>query len=946
LLFTNIIANSPVGINVNAMKKKSPSAILRGLLSERFFSVEQVMRRPLVATAVAIMAVMLTSAVDESSQIQVDEQEGALDRMSPEKKVDVLIAGLADHSFDVRQEASNELWRMGAKALPALRKATQDEDPEVVDRASELVLYISAGVLFDSSDKVKSLVLGYFRGGITVKFENLKKLQEMGQWRQVLHLSQLEKDPKVRKKLSEIVHATASHAAQNAMVDGDLDLVEKILNLSGDSDQAMVVRAWFYFRQGQLDRELSKADTMPGEAGTLWRLALYRASGNVAAAIREAKKADRPELAAAMQVLAGDPRPWLSLSMRRTPQDDILSRSCQIQMARLKGEHQQASRLAQELESLAVNEDSSSRVIACLAANGFRKKAVSLLDRFDPESAFDYHDSTESPLQALEILGIPKDSKPPYTEWVQSFTDRVVAEEDEDLYDRLLLLAGFLVRHGEGEHAEAVLKPLMTALEKDGSDVWFQMISKMPLYELAPQAISFLEQRGNEDGEIDLGVKNLLDSGKSVDDIWAAVKKRHPKDINKALHEIALLSGLIADPDHETDAINDALLDAVKGKFAAAQSLRRESLFGFAVKRHEIGVASKMVDGFGVGDGEAAQAMRERWLRTKLFLDAALLRWEKVEPVCAAMEKKTPGDYYNLVKWAISLRKLGRDDSARKVLDRALLLTMGDVPSIGAIALQLSSAGYPQDAFLLLKQALMMAEPGGDEFDRTVIYLANYVKPSEGGQTWKNAAALSEVYSRFTMLGRSNAAVLAVLNARFQADFFRGMDWLEHGKKEEAMRLFNTCRQLNPGSGALADDFFPALRKAGLASGKQYDEWFEQSYAYVVKACEDFPKAHNTHNTAAWLAARALRRLDEALEHAQKAVALRPYQGAYLDTMAEVWFAKGNRKKAVEWSKKAMKASISHAQGVPRSESQVLSNYHELYKQLQRFQHDPLPGRK
>jgi hypothetical protein len=62
--------------------------------------------------------------------------------------------------------------------------------------------------------------------------------------------------------------------------------------------------------------------------------------------------------------------------------------------------------------------------------------------------------------------------------------------------------------------------------------------------------------------------------------------------------------------------------------------------------------------------------------------------------------------------------------------------------------------------------------------------------------------------------------------------------------------------------------------------------------------------------------------------------------------MAEVWFAKGERKKAMDWSEKAIAASISHAQGTPRSEGRVLSSFNELNKQWERFKNDPLPTAK
>jgi tetratricopeptide (TPR) repeat protein len=170
------------------------------------------------------------------------------------------------------------------------------------------------------------------------------------------------------------------------------------------------------------------------------------------------------------------------------------------------------------------------------------------------------------------------------------------------------------------------------------------------------------------------------------------------------------------------------------------------------------------------------------------------------------------------------------------------------------------------------------------------------------------------------------------------------MDFLENGKRQQALKLLDSCQRLIPGSGSLADDFFPALRHAGI--DQQYKKWFEQSYQHVLASCKLFPKAHNTHNTAAWLASRAVLRLDDALDHAQIAVTLRPVQGAYLDTMAEVWFAKGDRKKAIEWSEKAIAASISHAQGTPRSEGRVLSNYNELNKQWDRFKDEPMPNDK
>ena len=117
---------------------------------------------------------------------------------------------------------------------------------------------------------------------------------------------------------------------------------------------------------------------------------------------------------------------------------------------------------------------------------------------------------------------------------------------------------------------------------------------------------------------------------------------------------------------------------------------------------------------------------------------------------------------------------------------------------------------------------------------------------------------------------------------------------LQQGRKPEALRRLKIAQRLVRGDGVLADDFFPTIKNKIPAD--TYDRWFDENYSHIQAACEKFPNSHNAHNTAAWLAARAIKNLDEAHAHAKKAVSMRPSQGAYLDTMAEVWFQGGSSK--------------------------------------------------
>ena len=76
----------------------------------------------------------------------------------------------------------------------------------------------------------------------------------------------------------------------------------------------------------------------------------------------------------------------------------------------------------------------------------------------------------------------------------------------------------------------------------------------------------------------------------------------------------------------------------------------------------------------------------------------------------------------------------------------------------------------------------------------------------------------------------------------------------------------------------------------------------------MMKLRDKFPMDDNIRNSAAWLAARSKRRLDDAEKESIEALRLRPNQSAYLDTMAEIWFARGNREKALEWSEKSIRS--------------------------------------
>jgi hypothetical protein len=61
------------------------------------------------------------------------------------KKIQGLVNQLGDDSFDVREKASESLISLGRVAVPLLREARQNPDPEIAHRAAQCVQRIDQG---------------------------------------------------------------------------------------------------------------------------------------------------------------------------------------------------------------------------------------------------------------------------------------------------------------------------------------------------------------------------------------------------------------------------------------------------------------------------------------------------------------------------------------------------------------------------------------------------------------------------------------------------------------------------------------------------------------------------------------------------------------------------------------------------------------------------------
>ena len=877
----------------------------------------------------SIAAIAMTAATLALANPDKTEEKNT----TPQSGIHTLINELADNDYSTRENATKKLWDIGPPALPALRKAAQSKEPEAASRAKELLLYIQAGVLSDSPEDVKTMVLKYSEANGEKKLSILQKLVSDGHWRQALNLAQIEPNLNIKNKILADIHNKVRNEARKAIATKNFNRVEEIIKLLGNSDQGLIMQAWFYKQRNQINAQLKAAAKIPGQDSARWRLALHRANGNIKGALKEAEALGDTQLVASLKLLQGNPTPWLKTHI--STQNAIADITCNIQIALLQGEQKQAHKLTKNLNSLKENTQHNEHIIAGLAGTGSRDLAIQLMINHQELTAFSYFDNMEDPTKALKILGIIKPTKNNYADWIKKNTAQALEDREYSSYMKLFMLASFLKRHGESQHAMPMVKPLMDALKKDGSDVWFNLLYNMALFELGKEAIHLIQQRGNEDNEADKAIRTILRdlSENNVVEIWESLKNHHNQDLGKSLHEIAILSGLIPDPKNEVPGLQKRLLNETKQDVDIDEEKRLRAVLAFAQIRGDMQTCLDICQ---------RKAIKESsWVPAQHYYSKELFQWSEIEPYYTQKVRSDPSDYRSLCYLYIALRKQGKNEQTGDILQRLLTLSMGNTKELNDIATEFYQAGLYKEATEIWLQSLTMAHPNSPSFQVAIRSLADSPQHLYDSKQWHLASAIAEAHIQLLARGKEPASIHAMLRGRFKAEFARGMHQLQQGQQKQALKTLNAARKLVPGDGTLADHFFPSIREARI--GKIYDVWFKESYQHIAKASQLYPKSHNTHNTAAWLCSRSVRNLDTALEHSTKALEDRPHQGAYLDTMAEIWFAKGQRNKALQWSQKALHSSRQYTQNVFRARTYVFQNFQQLFLQFERFRDAPLP---
>lgn len=824
---------------------------------------------------------------------------------APVQPVGEWIQQLGDDRYQTREEATRKLWEIGEPALPSLREAEKSRDPEVVKRASELIGNIEVGARPDSERELLDLIAQFRTGNEMQKTNVLSKLRKKQAWGVMLKLYSLEQDGAVRGSLLRSMTGVASQAAREAILAGKEAEALKLLKLAPRDDDSLMALAVYHRVFGTLKKELAAAS----EFDPAWKVALLRAAGRIGEAQSVAKKGGLNELADGLAVIEGDPVPWMMQTRGARRNAEAQDAYLRLAVARWQGQAQ--DREAADMLARALRDtDRYNSMSACAAyfLLGDVATAEAAYRKFDATRAFQYFDAKERFEDALRMMGLEPE-QPDYGTWFA----RQLQSEDVDVLSesapKVLAMIVFLERRGMHKEIEEFADPCLLQVAKGHADEfleWLTMLNQPGMATPALETVRRLARKHAGDDKEKWGtvVSTLYQEGRDQGAWWEWLQK-HAEELTPA-QRFDVMTELFH-PDDTSGELREKILarawKIVDQQKADEESKELQMLTNLAADTKDAEVGLRAWDAW-----KKRPVEKQRLLDIHGVLEVAG-RWDEAADFALKMLEKNPGETDWIVKAAACLRRAGRDAQAQ---EKELLL---EKMAIGAplvnlrIAAHYAVHGDVVRACQWNERALYESKPG--QYVWQLSLLQQVDNWTERGEWLRAASACEAICAMYSTRDAQELAPAARLQMRLQADLCRALAMAPQNR-DGALKILRQCHQAHLSDGSLADEFFPALRQTGFAA--EQEVMFEESWKEVQGLIRRFPACENNYNTAAWMASRAGHRLDEAEALLRLALKKSPHRPAYLDTMAELYYARGQRKQALEWSAQSLRFALQDPQ--------------------------------
>lgn len=855
-------------------------------------------------------------------------------------------------SFVTRQEATDVLWKAGRAAEGALQAAAKSTDPEVRARASALLSRLRLGIRPETPADIAALI-DQFRFGSSsqLKRQALIDLQAKGHWRAILTLLRGETDVPTRKALATAIAGEASKLIRPLVERDELDEAEEVLELVSLSDAGISQLTAFLLETDRLPAALAKAQQAAAGGGDdeAWtRLAyLLRAQGDLPAAIEAAQQTGDLFLKANLYAEA---ERWeeagkIAAELFQQYPTRLETAAFAATFYRLAGNQTAFAGMLEALQKganvdrlkrnqpLNVVPDpfdaNPSRVglgnlwvaTEALLVTGQINDALEIVKRTNPKFAVSLWWRQHRHREALEFAGVKAD-----TELNRAWFDQLPAMMGEatNQQEARFALAGQLARElrelGRQEQIEQVLATLR-AVAKPAGDRGRRMASvalldwQLGRYDDAPRdalaaigagyprpAIfaSFNKQHGAlADAWFDLWttMNPLADREKTLSQALWLVAAQPPGDkLPAEWRKFVTDAGESLENLPPPDRLRRLILLGQTSEIRGDRELARK----FYGQASEIDAATAT----RAGD----LAMRDQ-------------DWQAAADAYARAAKAMGGEAIATYLQGHCLMKLGRTEEGQRLMRQARLATLA-ADARWQLASGLVERGLKDDALAQIRQLRRTALPdSGPAANASQLHgnLVSATEPAAAASAWQHLQL--HVLNASTNYGEVEGYLLLAHMIRKM----RAMAAIATKDLATVVAELAACENLIPGDVQTVVELAPRLDQAGF--NELADKLLESGLQAHEPVLADHPQAATYFNNAAWMCARAQRKLDWALVLAQRASELAPHEASYQDTLAEVYFQRGDREAAVAAAKKAVEFA-------PQSEL--------FAKRLKHFASDPV----
>lgn len=827
--------------------------------------------------------VLICVAWHASAQVGGDVQEAA--------RIAAAITDLGDIDPVVRDKAMQTLRSMGKAAAAALRRAAENSDPETSARARELLLGITIGETPDTPAEVLKLIRAYRRGDLAQKRQAVQALEQQGEpGREILtNLSRLEGDWRQRQVVFGDLAGRAATAGRNLVDRMQLDEAKRMLaqaTLDGDGQHARDYGA-LLVAMGQLDEAIreheqfiSLANQPTGAAATLgW---LYRAKGDLAGALRSARRCDNETLLECILFEQGD-LDALAARMRgrmgRAADIGLLGRLAMLE--RLAGHEDRAVEVISALKGITATEENCIPLATALAMNEASDAANAVMEK-------------GGKLREAAGMLVQRAKRAEAVRLLRS------AMEGAAGVDKILLacdLAEDLELVGEREQAEQVIKQhaaLLAGLRN--AEAYAAVIRAEAACGMEAQALEHCGQglerlSGQEsaDGEL---LAALLPGAFRPEAWLMLVRVSSP---GMGIKEALEATERLAEPGVPIAELERAVagLRRVQGTLnRVQQSALVEHVSSVLATREEYGLALELrrdIDELTTGRAAATALVTAR-------IAARGRKWKALRQVCQRAVDKgyaTPSLVYLL---GLAESKLGDAERGRRNMELGTLMPLAD----GLKRLELiQTLDYVEQGEMIARQGELLIRTCDPGSIHDAIYWWGEQRRARIADGQLEQAELSIQRALWVCMGQAaffinhRGLVVEPRNLRV----LRARRLLAQGRVREAVKETREAMRLLPGDSLAAATICPKLLRLGHE--EEAERLLAEAMANTTALLERYPRCAHLHNELAWMLVVCRRDLNKALEHAKLGVELAPKNTAIIDTLAEVYFQLGRKDEAM-----------------------------------------------